>query len=96
MLHYNSPAAMGEDGRAKMSRNLRESATEESEELVGRTIDRRFEVWLTQLMDDLEGTSDESGGELRAEFAASLRRSLEQASAGEGTILNDFRRELGR
>lgn len=79
-----------------MARNLGELTAEEFEELVERTIDRRFEVWLTQLMDAFEGLSDENGDELRPEFAASLRRSLEQARSGEGTTLDVFRRELGR
>ncbi len=79
-----------------MARNLGELTAEEFEELVERTIDRRFEVWLTQLMDAFEGLSDENGDELRPEVAASLRRSLEQARSGEGTTLDVFRRELGR
>jgi hypothetical protein len=79
-----------------MARNLGELTAEEFEELVERTIDKRFEVWLTQLMDAFEGLSDENGDELRPEFAASLRRSLEQARSGEGTKLGVFRRELGR
>jgi len=79
-----------------MARNLGELTAEEFEELVERAIDRRFEVWLTQLMDAFEGLSDKNGDELRPEFAASLRRSLEQARSGEGTTLDVFRRELGR
>lgn len=78
-----------------MAKNLGELTAEEFEELVERTIDRRFEVWLTQLTDALWGLGDENGDELRADFAASLRRSLEQANAGEGVTLDAFRRELG-
>ena len=40
-------------------------------ELLERTIDKRFGVWLTQMMDALEGVSDEDGEELRTEFAGS-------------------------
>jgi len=79
-----------------MAKSLSELTAEEFEELVERTIDKRFEVWLTQLMDAFEGVSDENGDELRPEFAASLRRSLEQARSGVGTPLNTFRSELGR
>jgi hypothetical protein len=82
--------------RRKMARNLGELTAKEFEELVERAIDRRFEVWLTQLMDAFEGLTDENGDELRPDFAASLRRSLEQARSGEGTTLDLFRRELGR
>ncbi len=79
-----------------MARSLGELTADEFEELVERTIDRRFEVWLTQLMDAFEGLSDENGDELRPDFAASLRRSLEHARSGVGTPVDTFRRELGR
>jgi len=62
-----------------MARTLAELTVKEFQELVERTVDRRFEVWLTQLMDSFEGVSDENDDEFRPEFAASLRRSLEQA-----------------
>jgi hypothetical protein len=39
-----------------MERALEMLSTEEFEELVERTIDRRLEVWLTQLMDALIGS----------------------------------------
>ena len=78
-----------------MARNLGELTAEEFEELVERTIDKRFEVWLTQLMDAFEGLSDENGDELRPEFAASLRRSLQQAGAKEGMALQTFRNAPG-
>ncbi|MBL7201092.1 MAG: hypothetical protein ISS56_13215 [Anaerolineae bacterium] len=68
---------------------------QELEELVERTIDRRLEVWLTQLTDALIGDSEEEGGALRPEYAASLRRALEQARSGEGMDLDAFREQLG-
>lgn len=79
-----------------MSGTLGDLTVEEFKVLVQRTIDRRFEVWLTQLMDAFDGLSDETGGELRPEFTASLRRSLEQAGAGEGIALETFRNALAR
>ncbi len=78
-----------------MSRTLADLSQEELEELIGRTIDRRLDVWLTQLMDALTGSQEEEG-ELRPEFAASLRRSLKQARAGEGVDLKTFRDQIGR
>jgi hypothetical protein len=78
-----------------MPRGVAELTVEEFRVLVERTIDGRFEVWLTQLMDAFEGLSDENGDELRPEFAASLRRSLEQARSGEGSPLNTIRPEVG-
>jgi len=79
-----------------MERALETLATREFEKLVERTIDRRFEVWLTQLMDALLGSEEEERAELQPEFAASLRRSLEQARLGEGIDLQTFREQIGR
>ena len=71
-------------------------SAEEFEELIERTIDRRLEVWLTQLMDALIDLQEEESAELQPEFAASLRRSLEQARSGEGIDLETFRDQIGR
>ena len=121
-----------------MERALAALSAEEFEELVERTIDRRLEVWLTQLLDALidSQTTDEDnlerfigmwadftpeedhvlktileervsyfagrkiefgkGTELQPEFAASIRRSLEQARSGEGIDLKTFREQIGR
>jgi hypothetical protein len=68
---------------------------QELKELVEHVIDRRMEVWLVQLIDALVGTSEEDLP-LQPEFAASLRRSLEQARSGEGVGLDTFREQLGR
>jgi hypothetical protein len=68
---------------------------QELRELVEHAIDRRMEVWLTQLTDALIGTSEEDLP-LQPEFAASLRRSLEQARSGKGVSLDAFREQLGR
>lgn len=95
-MNYSFLSVAGEDGIGEMARTLGELTVEVFEELVERTVDRRFEVWLTQLMDSFEGVSDESGDELRPEFAASLRRSLNQAMSGEVSTLKTDRREIGR
>jgi hypothetical protein len=76
-----------------MEKTLGELTSEEFAELVERTIDRRLEVWLTQLMDALVGSQEEDGASLKPEFAASLRRSLEQARVGEGMDLEAFRKQ---
>jgi hypothetical protein len=62
-----------------VEKTLVEMSASEFEELVERTIDRRINVWFTQLMDALTGSQEEEGAELQHEFAASLRRALEQA-----------------
>jgi len=79
-----------------MERALETLSTEEFKELVERTIDKRLEVWLTQLMDALLGSQEEESTELQPEFAASLRRSLEQARLGESIDLKTFREQIGR
>jgi len=80
-----------------MQKAARELSAEELERLIERTIDRRLQVWLTQLADALLSLEDgEEGAELRPEFAASLRRSLAQARSGEGIDLETFREQIGR
>lgn len=78
-----------------MEKILTELSTREFEELVERTIDRRLEVWLTQVLDALTGLPEEEHAELRPEFAASLRRALEQARSEEGIDLRTFRNQVG-
>jgi hypothetical protein len=80
----------------KMEKALGALSTEEFEELVGRTIDRRLEVWVTQLIDALIGLQEDKNAELQPEFAASLRQSLEQALSGESVDLTTFREQIGR
>ena len=47
-------------------------------------------------MDALTGLQEEEGAELQHEFAASLRRALEQARSEEGIGLNTFRDQIGQ
>jgi hypothetical protein len=79
-----------------MGRSLGTLSAEEFEALVERAVDRRLEVWLTQLMDALLGSQQEEKAELQPEFATSLRRSLEQARSGEGIDLETFREQIGQ
>ena len=79
-----------------MEKTLAELSASELEELVERTIDRRINVWFTQLMDALIGSLEDKSAELQPGFAASLRQSLEQARSGEGTDLTTFREQIGR
>ena len=78
-----------------MERTLGALSAGEFERLVERAIDRRLEVWLTQLMDALIGWQEEASAELQPEFAASLRRSLEQVRSGESIDLKTFREQIG-
>ena len=88
---------VGEEKRAEqMEKTVVELPTKEIEELVERAVDRRLEVWLVQLVDALMGLQEEESAELRPEFAASLRRALEQARSGKGIDLKTFRTQIGR
>jgi hypothetical protein len=60
-----------------MEKVLAQLSTKEFEEIVERTIDRRLEVWFTQLVDVWTSLQEEET-ELQAGFADSLRRALEQ------------------
>jgi hypothetical protein len=86
---------MKEERSRAMERALGTLSTEEFEDLVARTIDKRLEVWLVQVMDALMGMQGEENAELQPDFAASLRRSLEQARSGEGVDLETFRKQIG-
>jgi len=77
-----------------MEKALGALSAEEFQELVERTIDRRLEVWLTELMDALTSFQEEESAELQPEFAASLRRALEQARQGQGVDLETFRGQI--
>jgi hypothetical protein len=78
-----------------MTHSVADLSTEEFETLIERTIDRRMEVWLTQLLDALTGIEDDEDAEFQPDFAASLTRSLEQARTGQGINLDSFRAQLG-
>ena len=79
-----------------MEKALGTLSAQEFEKLVEQTIDRRLGIWLTQLMDALIGLQDKEDAEFRPEFAASLRRSLEQARSGESIDLKTLREQLGQ
>jgi hypothetical protein len=78
-----------------MTRSVSELSEQEFEELIGRVVDRRMQIWLDQFMDELRGLVDEDPAELHPEFATGLRRSIEQARRGEGVDLNTVRQRLG-
>ncbi|MEW5828828.1 MAG: hypothetical protein AB1846_08065 [Chloroflexota bacterium] len=76
-----------------MNKTLNQLSPNEIESLVGRAVDRRLEVWMTQLMDALTSI-DEPTSEFRPEFVKSLRKAIEQSQTGEGMDLQSFRNEL--
>ena len=78
-----------------MEKTLAQLTASEFEDVVGRTIDQRLGIWFTQLIDAWTDLLDKEGGEIRSEFAVSLKIALEQVRAGEGTDLKTFREQLG-
>ena len=78
-----------------MNKTINQLSTNEFETLVERVVDKRLEVWMTQLMDALTSI-DEPASELRPEFAESLRKAIKQSQAGEGLDLKSFRDEIDR
>lgn len=66
----------------------------EFEALVERVVDRRLELWLTQLMDALGDDEKDEETSLAPDFAASLKRAIEQARAGQTISLQSFRAQL--
>jgi hypothetical protein len=79
--------------RYTMNKTLNQLSTNEFETLVERAVDKRLEVWMTQLMDALTSI-DEPSSELRPEFAESLRKAIKQSQVGEGMDLKSFRHEI--
>jgi hypothetical protein len=77
-----------------MNKTLNQLSTNEFESLVERVVDKRLQVWMTQLMDALTSI-DEPASELRPEFAESLRKAIKQSQAGGGMDLKSFRHEIG-
>jgi len=76
-----------------MNKTLNQLSTNEFESLVERAVDKRLEVWMTQLMDALTSI-DEPSGELHPEFAESLQKAIKQSENGEGMDLKSFRKEI--
>jgi hypothetical protein len=76
-----------------MNKTLDKLSTNEFESLVEHAVDKRLEIWMTQLMDAL-ASIEEPSSELRPEFAESLRKAIKQSQAGESMDLKSFRRQV--
>ena len=77
-----------------MENTISSMSSREFESLIGQVIDRRMEVWLTQLLDAIGDTKEEDEAEFRTEFTESLERSRQQSASGETVDLNQFRQQL--
>jgi hypothetical protein len=72
---------------------IAELSPQDLEELIANAIDRRMQVWLTQLLDAV-GSNQEEQAEMLPEFENSLQRAINQALMEGLTPLDDFRRQL--
>jgi hypothetical protein len=77
-----------------MDKTISTMSPQEFEILVENIIDRRMEVWLTQVVDALGQIKEEETAEFTPEFTAALTHSIEQARTGNIMTLNDFRDRL--
>lgn len=77
-----------------METTLADLSPNELEALITSAIDRRMEVWLTQLLDAIGNVQEEEEAELQPEFEASLKAALSQVESGNVMSLDDFRRQL--
>ena len=72
-----------------MGKSIVDLSPEDLEKLIENAVDKRLDVWFTQLVDALAG-SQESESKLKPEFAAALKKSLGQADAGEGVSIEQL------
>ena len=73
-----------------MEKTISTMSPQEFETMVEHAIDRRMQVWLTQLLDALGEFKEEDNAPLQPDFVAALERSVEQAAAGSVIDLNEF------
>ena len=78
-----------------MQKTLNQVSTDEFEKMVERAVDRRLEVWMTQLLDAVTGIEEKPNTRLNPDFAKSLKRAMKQARNGEGMDLKAFRKQIG-
>jgi hypothetical protein len=66
----------------------------ELENLITDVIDRRMNVWLTQLLDAIGERQEEDDAEMLPAFEASLRKAIQQADEGDVVSLDEFLTQL--
>ncbi|MBX3002282.1 MAG: hypothetical protein KF893_27405 [Caldilineaceae bacterium] len=79
-----------------MDKTIASLSPAEFEKMVERTIDRRMQIWLTQILDAMSQMDEEENADFRPEFIESLRRSLYQADTNQGISLYELRKQLGQ
>ena len=66
----------------------------ELENLITDVIDRRMNVWLTQLLDAIGERQEENDAEMLPAFENALRKAIQQADEGEVVSLDAFLAQL--
>lgn len=66
-----------------MDATIADLSPHELENLITDVIDRRMNVWLTQLLDAIGERQEEDDAEMLPAFEASLREAIQQADKGK-------------
>ncbi|NKQ36432.1 MAG: hypothetical protein HF973_12545 [Chloroflexi bacterium] len=75
-----------------MEKTISTMSPQEFETMVEQAIDRRMQVWLTQLLDALGDFKEEDNAPLQLDFTAALENAIEQARTGNVTDPLAFRK----
>ena len=77
-----------------MDATIADLSPHELESLITDVIDRRMNVWLTQLLDAIGERQEEDDAEMLPAFEASLRKAIQQADKGDVVSLDEFFTQL--
>ena len=77
-----------------MDATIADLSPHELESLITDVIDRRMNVWLTQLLDAIGERQEEDDAEMLPAFEASLRKAIQQADEGDVVSLDEFLTQL--
>lgn len=78
-----------------MDATIADLSPHELENLITDVIDRRMNVWLTQLLDAIGEWQEEDDAEMLPAFEASLPKAIQQADEGDVVSLDEFLTQLG-
>lgn len=85
-----------QQARNPTDQTLAELTVNEFENMLDSSMDKRLQVWWTQLADAIGGLQGDDDGAIQPEFSDSLKQAILQSQAGEGIDLHSFRQQLGR
>ena len=80
--------------RNPTDKTLAELTVNEFKNILNSSMDKRLQVWWTQLADAIGGLRDDDNGAIQPEFSDSLKQAILQSQAGEGIDLRTFRQQL--